>query len=178
MAYILLPRSLFVLFIFSSTLNVMWGDKFIGNFLSNKIKNYMRSTANDTNHKKWMGYLERRLEIFCTHVSLQPFTKGNIVSILQSITIDLKRDILEKIYGKFLDVIQNGIFGSISVSSNNGEEVAVLDQCVKLYAIRLKTLSLSHEQIQTLCKHKIGKNICLFGKGLNEDIGTNSCDIK
>ena len=137
MVHAILLKSLFVRFLLFSTLNLVSGDKFIGNFLSGKLKNYIRSTANNTNHKLWMNYLEKRLDIFCRYVSMQPLRKQQIFSLLQFYKINLQRHMLNTMSvtedANFLDIIQKGIFGSIRASSNSGEVVAVLDKCMKMY---------------------------------------------
>ena len=115
-----------MLFLLVSTFNLIWGDKFIG-----------RSTAKNTNHKLWMNYLEKRLDIFCRYVSIQTFRKQQIFSLLQFYTINLQRHMLNTMSitedANFLDIVQKGIFGSIRASSKSGEAVAVFDRCIKMY---------------------------------------------
>ena len=154
MVCVSLHKSLYLVFILSATLNLMLGDKFIGNFLRSKIKNYIESKSNSANHKLWMNYLEKRLAIICMYVSIQPFNKLQIFSMLEFQKRNLQRDIVSKMYVlyspenvKFL--VQSSIVGSFGATSKNGEVVAVADEC----------MTPKSEYFQKKCKRSRGKGI-------------------
>ena len=142
MVHVLSPRSLLIISVLSSTLNLMWGDKSIGNFLKRQIRKYISSTSNNTNHKLWMDYLEKRLEIICRHVNLQPFRGKQIFSILQFYKTILKNSMLSKMCSSkdvsFHDIIQRGIFGSVSAIP---KDVAAIDVCIKVQDEKARELS-------------------------------------
>ena len=117
----------------------MLGDKFIGNYFRNKIRNYIESTSNATNHKLWIKYLEKRLEIIFMHVSIHPFGKRDIFSVLQFHRRNLQRDIARGMHVLCPDkvtrsqkTIENGILGSICASSKTGQVAAVIDLCMNI----------------------------------------------
>ena len=53
---------LFTIFIFCTIINSIEADKFIREYLNSQVKHYLLSASNNTNHKMWMEYLEKRLE--------------------------------------------------------------------------------------------------------------------
>ena len=125
-------QPLYLLFILSTVTTLINGDKFIGHYLKSKLRNYTISPSNGTDHKLWMKYLEKRLQI----ISLDPLRKRQIFSIMHYNKINLKRNILRRINflctngeTTFPDLVQHGTFGSICASSENGKEV---NQCMHL----------------------------------------------
>ena len=100
-------------------------------FLRRQIRKYISSTSNNTNDKLWMEYLEKRLEIICQHVNMQPFREKQIFTILQFYKTILKYNVLSKMRedASFQNIIQSGIFGSLGVSS---KDIPAIDRCVKL----------------------------------------------
>ena len=99
MSFILLHRLLYLTVIISTAVNLVIGDKFIGKYLRNKVRNYMLSVQNDTNHKLWMKYLEKRLEILSMYTNVHPFRKTQISSIVQLYKRNLQKEYFWKMYG-------------------------------------------------------------------------------
>ena len=144
MNFIYCHQSLYLIFIFSTGMVLIKGDKFIGNYLKSKVRNYTMSTSNGADHKLWMKYLEKRLQI----ISLYPLRKRQIFSIMHFYNINLKRNILRRIYvlcanieTTSLNVVQHGIFGSICASSKSGK---VVDQCMYVQDTEHRELCLSY----------------------------------
>ena len=114
MVYVLSQRSLLIIHILSTTLNLILGDKSIGHFMRTQIRKYINSTSNNTNHKLWMDYLEKKLEIICAEAN----GEKQISSILLFYKTILKNNMLSKLYAvedvSYQNVVQIGIFGSVS----------------------------------------------------------------
>ena len=141
--------SLNLIFVLSTGLIFIRGDKFIGKVLKSKLRNYK-------DHKLWMNYLEKRLQI----ISLNPMRKSQIVSIVHFYQINLEKDIFRRMYvlcaheeTTFLDVVQFDIFGSICASSKSGVEV---DECMHLQG----------EKQKGICLRDLGKIKILFNHDL------------
>ena len=121
--------SLNLFFILSTKIILINGDKFIGSFLKSKVRNYTIYTSNGVDHKLWMKYLEKRLQI----ISLDPLRNRQIFSMTHFYKLNLKTDILRMyvLCGKeettFLDIVQHGIFGSICASYKSEKYV---DPCM------------------------------------------------
>ena len=62
--------SLFFLVLLLSVFNVITGDKFIGEFLKQKLRHYLLSPSNSRNHNLWMRYLEKRLEAMIMNIGM------------------------------------------------------------------------------------------------------------
>ena len=78
MAHVVLNSSLYNIFIFCTIINSIEGDKFIGEYLNNKVKSHLLPTSNNTNHKMWMEYLEKRLEKISMYASVRQLRKRQI----------------------------------------------------------------------------------------------------
>ena len=140
MAHVIFSKSLCLVLIYVATLNTMSGDKFIGNYFRGKIRKYIESTSNATNHKLWMKYLEKRLEIIFLYDSMHHLSdKRKTFSVLHFHRRILQRGFASKMHilcpdraTRFQKIIQNDIFGSICASSKDGEVAAVIDLCMNI----------------------------------------------
>ena len=135
MSFMLLHRLLYLTVIISTAVNLVIGDKFIGKYLRNKVRNYMLSAQNDTNHKLWMKYLEKRLEILSMYTNVHTFRKTQISSIVQFYKRNLQKEYFWKMYGsctKENGEVQSDIFGTICASSKDGENVPQPDTCAQI----------------------------------------------
>ena len=121
MTHMVLHIFLFTIFIFCTIINSIEADKFIGEYLKSQVKHYLLSASNNTNHKMWMEYLEKRLDKMYTTerqprkrqiFSVLQFYKGNIQSKLLKNANELCFNQHEKLH--------TGIFGSICASEKNG----------------------------------------------------------
>ena len=94
MTHVILLWLFYQIFILS---NLISGDKFIGNFLSSKVRNHLVSTSNGTNHKLWMKYLEKRLQKISMYVSMQQLRKRQTFSVVQFYKSHLQRAFLKEV---------------------------------------------------------------------------------
>ena len=107
--------------------NLIVGDKFIGKYFHNKVKNNLAS--NGSNHKLWMEYLEKRLEKISMHAGMQTLRKRKIFSIVQ-----LQREFLKRVDTSCVNQyikLQIGIVGSICALSKHAVHDAP-DKCSHL----------------------------------------------
>ena len=119
----------------------MTADKFIGNVLKKEVSQHIMSTSNSINHKLWMKYLEKRLQILNFNVAMQDRQISYIFSLLQ---FD-KGKLINKVYDKCMDEHKphnmTQILGKICSSSKQGHQV-VRNPC-SFFPIHLKHLCLS-----------------------------------
>ena len=123
MVHVVLHSLVHQIFILCTVLNLIMGDKFIGKYLNGKVKNYLVSTSNGTNHKLWIKYLEKRLEKISLCASRRQQERGQIFSVVQFYQRNVSRELLKKVHSlceNQHEKLQTGISESICASADNG----------------------------------------------------------
>ena len=82
MSDITFNRLSYICIVYLAILNVITGDKFIANVLKQRVSQHIMSTSNNVNHKLWMKYLEKRLEVLNINVAMQDRQINYIFSLL------------------------------------------------------------------------------------------------
>ena len=123
---------MYVSVILLSQLSLIRGDKYIGDVLKKRGRNYIIASSNSTYHKLWMKYVEKSLEAMSQHVGKHVTEKRGIFSIIEYHKRNVRNKLVNAVFNlyetkdtKDHDLVQTSIFGSICASSKHAKRVTV-----------------------------------------------------